>query len=126
MKLTKNFSLHEFDCRDGSEMPQSVIQNVKALAEQLQIIRDYFSKPITINSGYRSQTYNRKIGGAKRSQHLTGRAADITVKGIAPDVVADQIEKLIASGDVLQGGLGRYKTFTHYDIRGTKARWDLR
>ena len=33
------------------------------------------------------------------------------------------IEELINEGLILQGGLGDYPTFTHYDIRKTKARW---
>jgi hypothetical protein len=33
------------------------------------------------------------------------------------------IEDLIDRGDMLQGGLGLYNTFVHYDIRKTKARW---
>ena len=33
--------------------------------------------PIIINSGYRNEVVNRKVGGVKTSQHLTGQAADI-------------------------------------------------
>ena len=37
---------------------------------------------IIINSGYRSEEVNRKVGGAPNSNHLTGCAADIRVYGI--------------------------------------------
>ena len=89
-------------------------------------IRDsYIGKPITINSGYRSEEYNASIkGSSKKSQHVMGRAADIVVKGMSPLAVHTTIELLIEKGDMLQGGLGLYKSFVHYDIRGTKARWD--
>jgi hypothetical protein len=40
--------------------------------------------------------------------------------------VYDAIEHLIINGDMLQGGLGIYNNFCHYDIRGKKARWDFR
>ena len=53
-----------------------------------------------------------------------GRAADIAIKGMTPLEVSEIIEKLIAEGNMLQGGLGIYETFCHYDIRGTKARWN--
>ena len=33
--------------------------------------------PIIINSGYRNEEVNQKVGGVKSSQHLTGQAADI-------------------------------------------------
>ena len=32
----------------------------------------------------------------------------------------------VIPGFMLQGGLGVYNTFVHYDIRKTKARWDYR
>ncbi len=124
MKLTKNFSLDEFDCNDGSKMPDDVVLNVVELADQLQILRDFIGKPIKINSGYRSPAYNRKIGGAKSSQHKLGKAADIRVDGISPRELHGIIEELISDGRMKQGGLGRYNSFTHYDIRGTKARWN--
>lgn len=126
MNLTKNFNITEFHCKDGSEMPLEVFNNVTDLAVQLEIVRAHFNAPVTINSAYRSPVYNREAGGAPNSQHLSGRAADIVIDGVTPDEVADAIEFLIDEGLLKEGGLGRYDTFTHYDIRGTKARWDYR
>lgn len=126
MRLSKNFSKSEFECRCGCEMPKEVLNNVQKLANQLQIIRNKVNVPITINSAYRCPKHNSIIGGAKSSQHLQGKASDIVIEGYSNDDVADLIEELIASGDILQGGLGRYNSFTHYDIRKTKARWDFR
>ena len=40
MKLTSNFSKSEFDSKDGAEMPDDVLENVKIVAEQLQILID--------------------------------------------------------------------------------------
>ena len=122
--MTKNFSKEEFDCSDGSEMNIAIYHNMVKVANQLQILRNYIGKPITINSAYRSEEYNASIGGAKNSQHIMGRAADIVVKGMTPLAVHTTIELLIEKGDMLQGGLGLYDSFVHYDIRGTKARWD--
>ena len=122
--LTKNFSKSEFQCNDGSEMPQEVFNNVEVHAYNLQTIRDFCDATVTINSGYRSPSYNKKVGGATKSQHLTGNAADITIKGYTPSEVADIIEALIRIDAIEEGGVGRYNTFTHYDCRGTKARWD--
>lgn len=126
MKLTENFSREEFDCADGSEMPTDVQLNIAELAVQLEIIRAHFNAPITINSAYRSPEHNESVGGSKNSQHLLGKAADIVVKGVSPDDVADAIDFLIATGMLKEGGLGRYNTFTHYDIRGERARWNYK
>ena len=122
--LTKNFSKSEFECNDGGEKPQEVFDNVEVHAYNLQTIRDFCDASVTINSAYRSPSYNKKVGGATKSQHLTGNASDITIKGYTPDEVADIIEGLIRIDAIEEGGVGRYDTFTHYDRRGTKARWD--
>jgi uncharacterized protein YcbK (DUF882 family) len=126
MKLTKNFSKKEFDSKDGSEMPLDVFVNIQKLANQLQVLRDYLGKQISINSAYRSPSHNKSVGGAKNSQHLYGKASDITVKEMTPKQVYDAIEILISNGAMLQGGLGLYNTFVHYDFRGNKSRWDFR
>jgi len=124
MRLTKNFSLSEFDCKDGSEMPSELLPNVLELAENLQVLRDFVGVPIKINSAYRSLEHNSKISGASNSsQHLFAKAADIVVEGKTPAQVATMIKLLILQGKMKQGGIGIYDTFTHYDIRGYKARW---
>lgn len=122
-KITKNFSLEEFKCKDGSDIPNTALLNIVELARNLEVLRTAINKPITINSGYRSPKYNAKIGGVKDSQHLRGTAADIRVSGMTPKEVALVIEGLIESGKMKEGGIGVYPTFTHYDIRNRKARW---
>jgi uncharacterized protein YcbK (DUF882 family) len=126
MRLTENFVLSEFKCKDGTAVPDDLIPNVEKLAENLQVLRDYLNSPISINSGYRTEAYNRSVGGASRSQHLQAKAADITAAGHNPADVYEAIEHLISIGKMHNGGLGRYNTFTHYDVRPTRARWDNR
>jgi uncharacterized protein YcbK (DUF882 family) len=122
-KITTNFSLEEFKCKDGSDIPNDVLKNIIELAKNLQVLRDAIGKSITINSGYRSPKYNAKIGGVKNSQHVKGKASDLRVSGMTPKEVALVIEGLIEQGKMKQGGIGIYPNFTHYDIRGVKARW---
>lgn len=124
MKLTKNFNRIEFDSRDGARMPKNVLERVKVLATNLQVLRDHIGKPIIINSGYRSPSHNSKIGGVPSSKHVLGEAGDLVVKGMSPKKLAKTIIKLIGEGKMTQGGVGLYNTFVHYDIRGVKARWD--
>lgn len=122
-QLTPNFKVSEFKCKDGTEVPEEFLGNVQKLAENLQVLRDFIQKPIIVISGYRSPKYNRKIDGARKSQHLKATAGDIIVPGMHPDVVRDAIIKLIKEGKMAKGGVGRYTTFTHYDVRGWNARW---
>lgn len=122
-QLTKNFSLAEFACKDGTPVPAVLMANVEQLAEQLQILRDYLGEPIHINSGYRTPAYNKRIGGARNSQHLLAKAADITTKSKTPKQLSAIIEKLIAQKILRFGGMGVYPGFVHVDVRKNKARW---
>lgn len=124
MKLTKNFSKIEFECKCGCKMPEEVLDNIKLLAIQLQSIRDYFNEPIKINSAYRCPDHNKAIGGVYSSQHVLGKASDIRITGTSSSRVADGIEDMVNNGCINIGGLGRYDTFTHIDIRDNKARWN--
>jgi uncharacterized protein YcbK (DUF882 family) len=122
-KLTKDFSLQEFASKDGSGFPNSVLINISELARNLQVLRDNIEKPIKINSGYRSVKHNEKIGGVKNSQHVKGKASDLTVEGMTPKELANVIYLLISQKKMKEGGVGVYANFVHYDIRNKKARW---
>ena len=124
IQITENFYLDEFECRDKSDMPKEVLFNIIALANEMQKVRDILKTSITVNSGYRSPSYNKSIGGASKSQHLLGKACDFTAKGLTPYEVAEILEDMMQGGSIVNGGLGEYDTFTHYDIRTTPARWN--
>ena len=123
MKLTDNFILEEFHCKDGTKVPAELIGNIILLANNLQVLRDYIDAPIFINSAYRTIEYNKSVGGVKNSYHLMGVAADITAKDYAPAGLATIIEELIMTKEMKQGGIGIYPGFVHYDVRGNRARW---
>lgn len=117
--ITKNFSRHEFACKCGCGF-----DDIKyAIVFSLQKVRDHFEKKITINSGCRCDKYNKKTGGSKNSKHKEGIAADFVVEDVDPDKVADFLEEFFIGNS----GLGRYDSFTHFDVRtDKKARWDER
>lgn len=114
MKLTNNFNLNEFN-KHNFALTETVLRNIQELAKNLQVLRDEVKKPIKITSGFRTAEFNAKIGGAKASQHITGKAADLKIEGMTPKQVAAIVEKLIAAGKMKQGGLGIYSTWIHYD-----------
>lgn len=93
IKLSEHFALFEFiDSSSASrlnlhsyqeQITEKDILNIKRLCENvLQPLRNRFKEPITITSGYRSPQLNRAIGGAKQSDHMTGKAADIQTKNL--------------------------------------------
>lgn len=115
-KLSAHFKVKEFACNDGSD-PVFIAPK---LVEVLENIRTHFGKAVIINSGYRTVSYNKTVeNSSKTSQHCMGLAADIKVSGVAPEQVAAYAETLLPS----IGGIGRYKSFTHIDVRAAKSRW---
>ena len=123
-RLAPDFKVRELRCRDGSD----TVMVDEALTVVLQCIREHFGKAVTITSGYRTAAHNAAVGGAKSSQHLLGRAADIRVQGVSVEDVAAYAESLMPGW----GGVGRYPVkagrttgWVHVDTRATKSRWTL-
>ena len=116
-KLSANFKVKEFACKDGSD-PIFVSPD---LVDILQKIRTHFGKAVTITSAFRTASHNqsKSVGGAAYSQHLYGAAADIKVQGVKPAEVAAYAEQLLPNS----GGIGIYNSFVHVDVREKKARW---
>jgi uncharacterized protein YcbK (DUF882 family) len=128
MKITAHFSLDEFGRPErkrgykvypASEYPSVwVPDRLRPLCDVLEVIRAALGdRVIHIGSGYRDRVYNQAIGGARASQHMEGRAADIVVQGVSPEDVHKCVYELYLGKSIAIGGLGRYPTFTHVDIR---------
>ena len=117
-KLSTNFTVAEFACKDGSD----AVLVAPRLVMVLQSIRSHFAAPVTISSAYRTPQYNTKVGGVDQSQHCYGTAADITVKGVDVETVAAYARKIMPDW----GGVGLYKAqgFTHIDIREVRSDWN--
>lgn len=121
------FTVDQFNSSDGGNMPLEVRNNIKNLIKELNVIQKEIGldKKLYVSSGYRSPQLNAKVpGAAKNSFHMKGMAVDLQSNDISPGELANRIEKLISQGKIKQGGLGRYSSWTHYDNRGTKARWN--
>lgn len=107
------FLREEFACSCGCGFDTIDYELVKVL----EAIRGHFDRPMKVTSACRCESHNRVVGGKSGSFHLKGRAADVQVEGIPPNVVAELAD------DLGVGGLGRYETFTHIDTRHGNARW---
>lgn len=118
--LTKHFKRSEFKCKCGKYCDGYPTEPSEELLQVLEKIREHFDAPVSVNSGVRCKQHNANVGGASKSQHMYGTAADIKVKGVTPKAVADYAETLLPN----TGGIGRYPTFTHVDVRSTKSRWN--
>ena len=104
--ISPHFNRSEFACSCGCGY--NTVDSM--LLEGLEALRRHFASAIRVTSGARCASHNFDIGGAQRSQHKRGRAADIQVTDVSPEDVADYAESLGLS-------VGRYATFTHVDSR---------
>jgi len=112
--LSAHFSRSEFvDRRDGSLVGPDL-----QLLEVLERIRTLIGRPLPVLSGYRSKASNRLVGGARRSQHLVGRAADIPTGLVTPaQAIAAGARGIGLSGDWV----------AHIDVRSGPVRtWRYR
>ena len=90
MSLSAHFSLDEMVASqtaarrgiDNTPPPEVVDELRRLCGTVLQPLRDSLGRPIVVSSGYRSPALNRAIGGAAASDHMHGRAADISVPGM--------------------------------------------
>ena len=114
-KLSEHFKVKEFACKGNSCCNEVKID--EKLIDYLQKIRNHFGKSLTINSAYRCQAHNTKVGGSTNSNHTKGKAADIVVKDIKP------IEVAIYAESIGIKGIGLYDSFVHIDTRKDKFFW---
>lgn len=128
-----HLSWAELACHDEARTPYPVewrADRAVELAALFEAVRALLGdKPIVILSGYRTQAYNSKLeGAALKSQHVQGRALDISHPTLAPREVYTRILSAQRRGELpTLGGLGLYRTFVHMDTRpkfnGRLARW---
>ena len=132
--VTKNFKLGEFarindpekiagtkieHYQTSSGLYHTFIRLDTGLPVALQKLRDNFGQALTIKSPFRNITYNERCNGKSGSRHVSGQAADIVPSsGQGLGKLYDLADKQFANG-----GVGKYSTFIHVDVRGFKARW---
>ena len=122
MKLSEHFDDKEFFDKDTYQL---IISSSHApawhisplLINRLEKIREHFGKPIHINSGFRTQSENIIAGSIQMfSMHQYGIAADIVIKGVEPKEIFHFIVETWTTG-----GVGRYDTFIHIDVRNSNS-----
>jgi uncharacterized protein YcbK (DUF882 family) len=128
-QLTKNFHSREFNCKDGTPVPRRDMNGLEALCRQfLEPMRKKYGR-CTVHSGYRTRAHNARVGGEPNSFHIytmhdgNDQAVDVSfARGNASDWhrTANWLRSRKRNG---RGGLGRYSSFVHIDLRDYKADW---
>jgi GH24 family phage-related lysozyme (muramidase) len=103
--------------------PHELWNKIGPTARVLDRVRDLLGTPIVTLSVYRSPAYNKKIGGAKSSEHMKFTAVDFLAKSNSgPAEWANVVRQLRQSG-AFKGGIGVYSSFVHVDTRGVDKDW---
>ncbi|MDA4846246.1 D-Ala-D-Ala carboxypeptidase family metallohydrolase [Hoeflea poritis] len=132
-----HFEWHEFLVKGGAhsiahdpafglntDPPEIKWANVLPLARVLQKVRERIGHPVVLTSVYRSPAYNAAIpGSATNSQHVQFKAADFKVSGWGTPVDWHGVVRELRDQGLFSGGIGRYNTFVHVDVRGQNADW---
>ena len=105
-RVAPHFVAKEFMCHHCGKAKIS-----RSLLYRLELLRLKLGVPIIVTSGYRCTLHNDSVGGTKNSQHKTGKAVDVKVKGYTPEQVAN-IARLVGFSFIKV-----YSTHTHIDVR---------
>lgn len=90
----------------------SHLANLACLWDTLNNLRSQLGRPIVVNSAFRSKVVNTKVGGAKKSLHMQGRAADIWCEPLYMSELWD----IIQSQKHEFSEVIKYSTFFHIAI----------
>ena len=112
-KPTERFMFSPDDPSTGTQMDM-------VFMFQLDALRGVWGKPLRSNSGYRTATRNREVGGGANSAHLLGRAADISTVGWSK---ADRSAFVDLARKIGFTGIGMGKTYIHIDNMPRIAAW---
>lgn len=121
MKITTHFSLEEFKCSHCKQIPWNQLTSayLRALCNNLELVRKVLNKPILINSGYRCPVHNKAVGGKLSSYHVKCLAADISVKNLT----GMEIFRAIWKSGADFSGIGIAPNYVHVDISGNRRFW---
>ena len=119
--ILKNFTLNEMTKTNTglpNEIPSfEVAFNLYDTACFLQKLRNLIGMPIVVTSGYRSESVNKAVGGAKNSAHLRGGAADIRcadneklLKIIKEECLYDELGVYYKGGKISRFHVAPYRT----------------
>jgi zinc D-Ala-D-Ala carboxypeptidase len=110
-----NFMPHEIACKGTGLLiidPESM--------DKLQAFRNAVGIPFRPNSAYRSESHNKRVGGAKNSQHRLGKAFDIPITSrMTRELIHEKAKEVGFTG------FGDYNAFVHIDT-GRARYWDGR
>lgn len=128
-RLSKHFTVEEFDCHDGTKVSKRDHDGLEYLCKTfLEPLRARYG-PVKVCSGFRTAAYNKRVGGVSNSYHRydihdgNDQAADIVCANGNPASWHRTLNAIRQTKRNGKGGLGLYPTFVHVDLRDYPSNW---
>lgn len=102
--------------------PPALYSNILGCVRIANTLRETLQIPIQVSSGYRAPAYNKAVRGDPASFHMQFKALDIYSQWASPKRIHMVLKQMQYEG-LFKGGLKQYKTFVHFDTRGTNVTW---
>ncbi len=128
-KVSKFFMVHEMLylptwkrlANESDGLNDEIKNNLIVLAQKMDIVREYFNKPVNVHVTYRPLEYNKAIGGALNSAHSEGKASDFDIMGMT----CDEVRYALINNDLLKEWSMRCEknpgsNWVHLDYRDLK------
>jgi hypothetical protein len=103
----------------NTDPPRALWPSLLAVVRVADEARHRIGRPLRINSAYRNAAYNRAISGSSGSIHMLGGALDLSGSPATLHKILTQMRR----EGLFRGGIGKYRTFVHVDVRGKNADW---
>jgi uncharacterized protein YcbK (DUF882 family) len=118
---------------DESCPPRDMWPNIIPAIKLAEILREKLGHPLVVGNGYRSKATNKRVGGARRSQHMFFRALDLDLPKSHSSREHQEAfyqaacELWLRCGDGYKMGLGLYRPWrgsrVHIDAGYRKRYW---
>lgn len=122
-RIVAHFSLAEMCNKEAKESLKLVLTpEVIEFAQMMEELRLWYNKPMTVNSWYRTESYNKSCGGSSNSLHLDGLACDISLPNLSDEKFEhfrDKWKKICEKHGKI-GGINRYRWGLHFDCKEDK------
>jgi hypothetical protein len=134
MQLSKFFTLEEMTRSDtatrlgiSNQPDDTATANLRALCDTvLDPLRAFIKSSITVSSGYRGPELNAQIGGATKSQHQEGKAADIQSAHMSVlDLFKSVIEQKLPYDQVIFEAKNANTKWVHVSHDPARARGEI-
>jgi hypothetical protein len=120
-KISKYFTVREATYLPSwgkYHMPGPLEQsNIVILASKMDKVRELFDQPIEVHCWLRPVDYNKYVGGAKKSMHISGGAVDFHVKGVTCSHVRDKLDQAFLDSVGLRREDNPQGNWVHIDLK---------